>query len=341
VARNAALIPFAVAALIAAGHAAAASNLTFGAAPVTTKQLGPRSYFSFTLEPGGTAQDAIEIANTSKASVELKLGSSTGTTASGSGDAYVGAFTPCRSAACWIHGLPSRITLAPGARRTLAFTVIVPASAPRRQYLAGITVEPAKRPKPTSLGNHGGVGARAVIIRQVNIGVALTVGSLASLPRRLEVTNVAPKAIGTTTKLLIAERNTGGTFLHAKGSATCVRGSFRRVYPVTSDTVLPGDSTTLAVNAEGLVTGAAVQCTVRLDYGGGSASPAATWTGSVKLPKVKPAHVVQTGPHTFSEVPKAGVPRWAIALIAAGAAIVLTLLVVIVVLLRRRPPATA
>jgi hypothetical protein len=46
---------------------------------------------------------------------------------------------------------------------------------------------------------------------------------------------------------------------------------------------------------------------------------------------------VQTGPHTFTEVPKQGVPRWAIALIAAGAVIVLALLVVIVVLLRRRP----
>lgn len=340
-ARSTLITTLAIAAVAVTAHGAlAASGPTFGAAPVTTKKLGARSYFDLSLDPGGSTRDAILISNTSKVRQTLKIGLSTGTTAQGSGYAYVGAFGPCQDAACWIHGLPSTVTLGPGGRRTLQFTVAVPPSAPRRQYLAGITVEPAKRPRPTTLGSQGGVGARAVIIHQVNIGVAVTVGSLSSLTSRLEVTGVSPLAVGSTPKLLVKERNAGQTFLSAKGTATCVKGSFKRIYPVTSDTVLPGTGTVLSVNAAGLVAGASVHCTVTLDYGHGSASPA-SWSGDVELPLVKTPKVVQTGPHAFSDVPKAGVPRWAMALIAAGGAIVLALIVVIVILLRRRPTAAA
>jgi hypothetical protein len=63
------------------------------------------------------------------------------------------------------------------------------------------------------------------------------------------------------------------------------------------------------------------------------------WHGTVTVPATKPPTVIRTGPHSFSQVPKSHIPRWAIALIAAGGAIVLALLVVIVLLLRRRPPA--
>ena len=334
------VIALVVAGIVTAQAAAAGTRPNFGAAPVTTKKLGARSYFSFDLQPGASAQDSIVVSNASQQRQTLKLGTSIGTTAQGSGDAYVGAFQPCRGAACWIYGLPATVTLAPDTQRTIPFTVVVPATAPRRQYLAGITVEPAKRPGPTSLGSHGGVGAQAVIIHQVNIGVALTVGSTASLVRRLEVTNVRATAIGGTGKLLIRERNTGEAFLHATGSAECIGGAFHRVYPVTSDTVLPGDSTVLAVNAAGLAPGKSLRCTVQLDYGGGSAAPAA-WRGAVRLAADRPAKVVQTGPHSYAQVPKAGIPKWAIALIAAGSLVVLALLVVIVVLIRRRPsPAT-
>ena len=67
----------------------------------------------------------------------------------------------------------------------------------------------------------------------------------------------------------------------------------------------------------------------------------ASWHGSVAIPENGPPKVIQTGPHRFSTLPKSGVPRWAMALIAAGGAIVLALIVVIVILLRRRPTAAA
>jgi hypothetical protein len=92
----------------------------------------------------------------------------------------------------------------------------------------------------------------------------------------------------------------------------------------------------LTVGAPDLTRGATYRCTVELSYGAGTA---ASWHGIVHVPNVAPPHVVQTGPHSYAVVPKSHIPRWAIALIAAGGAIVLALLVVIVLLLRRRPPA--
>lgn len=176
------------------------------------------------------------------------------------------------------------------------------------------------------------------MIHQVNVGVALTVGPLSSMKSRLEIVRVAPVGIGGSARLLVSERNVGDTFLKATGQAICLAGKVRHAYPLSSDTVLPGNTTTLAVNTPGLPSGADIHCRVVLNYvGADGATAPASWRGIVKIPKLVKPHVVQTGPGSYAAVPKAHVPRWAIAVIAAGGTIVLALLVVIVLLLRRAP----
>ena len=69
------------------------------------------------------------------------------------------------------------MTLAPGTRESIPFTVRVPAGTPRRQYLAGITAQLAAKPKATKVGQHGKATAKAIIVEQVTVGVAVTVGN--------------------------------------------------------------------------------------------------------------------------------------------------------------------
>lgn len=340
--------------LIAAAFAAAALTpipsmaagvggaFSFGAVPVSAKGGVQRSYFTFAVEAGGTSQDRIIVSNASAKPVTLRLSVSAGTTAEGSGGAFITDLPHCRGAACWIHGLPSRIILRAHRQRVIPFTVRIPAGARNRQYLAGITVQPAALPAPTTIRSRNGVGAKAIVIHQVNVGVALTVGPLSSMTSKLEIVRVVPVGIGGSARLLVSERNVGDTFLKATGQAICLAGKVRHAYPLSSDTVLPGNTTTLAVNTPGLPSGADIHCRVVLNYvGADGATAPASWRGIVKIPKLVKPHVVQTGPGSYAAVPKAHVPRWAIALIAAGGAIVLALVVVIVLLLRRRPPATA
>jgi hypothetical protein len=334
-------------ALLAAGVAQSIdiNAFGFGATPTLEKDGTQRSYFTFDLQPGASARDTIIVSNSSSSPETLSLSVSSGTTAQGSGGAFDTSSSTCRGSACWVHGLPKSVTVPARKAKALPFSVDVPAGTPLRQYLAGITVQPSKRPEATSIrSGRNGVGAHAVIIHQVNIGVAFTVGKLSELRSSLSIVKVLPAGTADFSRLLVYERNTGETFLKATGTALCLAGAKRFAYPMSSDTILPGDMTTLAVNTPGLPKGANLACTVTLSYvnGAGTIGPsAAAWHGRVKVPSTSSPKVIRTGPGSYAEVPKASIPRWAIALIAVGGVIVLGLIVVIVVLLRRRPPATS
>jgi hypothetical protein len=326
-----------------AANAAGIGTFTFGAVPVSTAKSPSRAFFTFALQPNGSGRDRIVVSNSSSKPLTLALSVSLGTTAQGSGGAFITGRKRCSGAACWIHGLPDKVELGPHKQRVVPFTVRVPAGTLPRQYLAGITVQPTDIPEPTKVGGGRGLGANAIVIHQVNIGVAFTIGALTSMTTRLKIVKVAPVGVGSVARLLIDERNVGDTFLKATGEAICLAGKIRHAYPVSSDTVLPGNATTLAVNTPGLPSGANLKCHVRLNYfsANGSVSTPASWHGTVKIPRLVKPHVVQTGPGSYAEVPKARIPRWAIASMIGGGLIVLALVVVIVLLLRRRPPAAA
>jgi hypothetical protein len=345
VARSLALIL--VAAAVASGFSSSAAardlgsvKFSFGAAPVSVRKGSPRSYFSLTVPPAAFVRDAVTISNGSATPQELAVSPSLGKTASISGYSYVDAFARCRGAACWIHGLPKSVIVPAKAAIVLHFTVSVPPGTPKRQYLAGISVQPAKLPQPVIVGRSAGIGAKAAVVTRVNVGVAITVGAVADLRTRLSVVGVRAVYSLTTPTLLIHERNLGETFVAARGKAICLDGSATHVYPVVSSLVLPAESAVLPVTALGLQPSASLHCSVSLSYRRGMAP--SSWRGTVKLPSKRPGKLIQTGPHTFSQVPKPRVPRWAIGAIAGGAFLVVVLLVMVVVLLvRRRPTPTA
>jgi Bacterial protein of unknown function (DUF916) len=305
----------------------------FGANPVPLPDGQQRSFFDLTIGPGQSTTDQIVVTNQDTSSQTLKLSPSTGATAPNSGDAYVKAFEPCAGTGCWVSGIPSTVTLAAGGSQTIPFTVTVPGGTATQQYLAGITIQPNTSPTPQKVGSSGSASAQAIIVHQINIGVAITVGALSSMTTSVAIPGVAVTVVGSTPRLNIQEKNTGQRFFSGNGNATCTVNGSQLNLPFTSDTVLPGDTATLAVNAPGLPLGSAANCSVSIGSGIGQS---ATWSGTVAVPGVTSTSIVRTGPNSYTVVSTAGTPTWAIVAMTIGAMLVVLLAIVLIVLLRRR-----
>jgi hypothetical protein len=231
-----------------------------------------------------------------------------------------------------VTGLPSTITLEPGARKTLRFTIGIPEATPLQQYLAGITAQPVTPPPAVSVGSNGQATAKAVIINQITVGVAVTVGSFSQLRTRLDIPNVTTGTAGRTPRIDVHLRNNGQTFTKATGVVSCTVGRKRLSYPVAVDTILPGDPAVVSVHAPRLPAGQPLPCTVQLRYSNGLTN---AWSDTITIPTSPHSIIVQTGPGTYSTLPTGGIPAWAIALIVIGALTLAALITVTALVLRR------
>jgi hypothetical protein len=298
----------------------------FGLTPSPTTVGKPRPYFELTVPPGQSAWDTAIISNEGTMTERLKVSTSPGVTAANSGSAFTGFSGRCAGVGCWVTGLPSSVTLPPGARETLAFRVAVPAGTPPAQYLAGITAQPAIRPRAVPVGSNGAASAKAVIVDQVTVGVAITVGSFSQLRTTFVVSAVTAGSVGSTPRMYIHVHNSGQTFVRATGAVSCRVGGWRRSFRVVMETVLPGDGAVLPINAPGLG-GGSVPCTVRLHDGTGRA---VVWSGIVNVPTAKSTVTIRTGNGVYSALPDDPVPPWAIAVMVIGALGLVTLLTLLV-----------
>jgi hypothetical protein len=305
----------------------------FGLAPAPGPQGQLTPYFQLAVAPGHAATATVVVANLAKQAQTLALSRAIGVTAGNGGSAYLPPSGRCSGPACWVTGLPSRITLPAGYREMVAFTVRVPRRTPPGQYLTGIDAAPAARPTPVKLSSNGSSSSQAVILHVVTVGVAITVGDPSSLVSRLSIRGVQGVTEGPTARLNISLYNTGQTFAKSTGQASCRAGGRRSSYPVYADIVLPGDHALIAVNAPGLPEGASVPCAIRVRYGKGQV---VSWTGLVAIPGSLRGRVVQTGKGAYTLIPpQNGIPRWGIALIIIG---LLLLAAVSVLLYRQRRP---
>ena len=288
---------------------------SFGLNPAPLPDGRAVSYFNLAADRGQSATATVILSDLGHRTERLKLSRSLGVTAANGGIGYSGASGPCSGPSCWLAGVGRTMTLAPGTREKIQFTVRVPAGTPHRQYLAGITAELAAKPKATKVGQHGKATAKAIIIKQVTVGVAVTVGNLSQMRNRLEIPGVSGQAIGTMPRLNVALRDTGQTFSGGTGTASCTAAGKRHSFRVVTNTILPGDQAQIAVNARSLQEGTTVPCVVRIHYGKGQT---VRWSGMVSLPKAPAARIVHTGPGAYSVIPENGIPGWAIALIVVG-----------------------
>jgi hypothetical protein len=305
-------------------------SFSLSPAPASDGQAGP--YFTMTVAAGDSALATVIVSNLGHQAEKLKLGLSAGITAANGGSAFSPTFRSCTGPGCWVTGLPGTVTLAAGTDERLRFTVHVPPGTAPGQYLAGLSAEPAVRPQPVQVGSDGKSQAQAVIIEQVTVGVAVTVGSLPQLITRLQIPGVSAIAEGKTARLNISLSNTGQTFAHGTGKASCTVAGKRHSYAVFASTVLPGDHALIAVNVPGIPEGPSVPCTVRLDYGN---RLTASWSGSVAVPVPPATRIIHTGPGAYAVIPSSGVPDWAIAVIVLGV-LVLAAASALLLQLRRR-----
>jgi WxL Interacting Protein, peptidoglycan binding domain len=319
----------------ASAHAGGAQGTNrFGLTP--SSEGRPRPYFNLIVSPGHLVHDTAIIANQESRTQRLKISISRGVTATNSGSAYQNTTGTCTGASCWVTGLPPTVTLPPRARKVLTFDVAVPANTTPAQYLTGITAEPADRPSPVKVGSNGQASAKAIIVGQITVGVAVTVGSLSHMKTALTVSPVSAGWIGRTPRLSIPVNNPGQTFARAKGTITCSRGGTHHTYGVIMQTVLPGGSAALPINAPGLDSGSA-QCTVHLHDGTGHAI---VWSGIVNLPSRTQTKIIHTGDGAYTALPDNTVPPWAIALMAIGTLILAALLALLTLRHRQRRPST-
>jgi hypothetical protein len=319
-----------VAAALPAAAAHAGGNGQFGLTPVPDSAGRAAPYFMLTMAAGESVTYIALVSNEGLVAEKLKLSRATGVTAGNGGSAFSEEFQGCSGPGCWVSGLAGEVTLPADAAEKLPFVVRVPAGTPPGQYLAGLTVEAAVPPPSVQVGSNGKATARAVIIERVTVGVAVTVGVLSQLTTRMRIPGVSGQAIGPTARLNIGLANTGQTFAHGTGKASCTAAGRSRSFTVYASTVLPHDQAVIAVNAPGLPEGVAMPCAVWLGYGNGLI---ARWAGLVTVPAPPRTRIIHTGPGAYSVVPDAGIPVWAIALLVIG---VLLLAAMAVVLLRQR-----
>ena len=303
---------------IAIGTAAAIGTggaQPFGLNPASLPDGRSESYFNLTAGAGQRATATVILSNLGHKSEKLRLSQSLGVTAANGGIAYTGAARPCSGPACWLAGVARTVTLSAGVRDKIAFTVQVPAGTARRQYLAGITAELAAKPTATKVGQRGKATAKAVIVEQVTVGVAVTVGNVSEMRNRLEIAGVSGQAIGNTPRLNLALRDTGQTFSGGTGRVSCTSAAKTHSFRVATNTILPGDQAQIAVNATSLQEGTTVPCVVQIHYGHGQT---VRWSGMVALPQTNIARIVHAGPGAYAVIPRPGIPGWVIALIVVG-----------------------
>jgi hypothetical protein len=325
----------AAAAVTGGGGAVAA----FGITPMPGPDGFAAPYFIMSVGAGRSASATALISNWGTSAETLKVSRSTGTTAANGGSSFVQAFEDCTGAGCWITGLPAVVTLPAGAAEELGFWVQVPGDTPDGQYLAGITVESAADARPEVISAGAGTTARAIVIEQVTVGVAVDVGPRSLMRTRFLIHGVTGEDIGPTARLNIQLANTGQTFARGTGQAFCSSGGRQYSFRVYAGTVLPHEEAVIAVNAPGLPEGAAASCSVRIGYGHGLA---ASWAGPVAVPAAPHVRVIHPqGGGSYAVIPADSPPAWAIALFVLGALILAVLTVLLLRTFRRRRPAKA
>jgi hypothetical protein len=322
----------AIAGSVPATAAGVPTTWPFGLRPTPGPSGQPRPYINLTMAPGGSATDAVIVSNESSRTERLLVMVSRGVTAANSGSAFEDITGACAGASCWLAPRRVRVTLAAGAQRILRLSVAVPRRTRPGQYLAGITATPAARPPAVRIGS-AGHSARAIIIDEVTVGVAITVGRLSRLRRGLAISAATAQWIGATPRLQIPVRNVGRTFLRATGHVSCRPDRRLRPYRVIMETVLPGGHAVLQVNAPGLRSGPAL-CTVRMSEAG---HRTALWTGVVNVPTRFATRTYHLARGVYVSLPEPVVPSWAIALMVIGSLLVLGVFALIV---RRRPAAS-
>jgi hypothetical protein len=302
--------------------AAAPTQEAFTVGPAPAADGQPRGYFQLSAVAGGSLQDVVAFGNTGAVTERLRVGVTDGTTATDSGSAYGPLTSNCAGTACWVTGIPPTITLAPHTQEEVKFQVNVPGGTRPAQYLAGIsaTRDAASPPVPTA----SGARTQVTIVPRVVIGVAVTVGGLATLTSQAEITGATAGWVDGIVRLTVAVHNSGQRFTKGTGVISCGMDGATHSFGLSMDTVLPGQGAGLPINATSLRQGT-WQCSGRLKAADGGTT---SWTGTVVVPSTVPAATKRIASNDYVVPASPGIPLWAVGLMIIGGLILISIWVV-------------
>lgn len=217
---------------------------SFGIRPTQTSSDDPSdgAYFTYELEAGDSRTDEAFVINNAADPITLTLFSADGATAINGGTAFAAADEERNGVRAWLSLDTAELPLSPGESTTVPFTVHVPPDAEPGDHVAGLVLE-----APPKVGESGGFGA-AVIER---VGVAVVVHVPGPAEKSLTLGEVCLNQETGSNYFQIPATNDGNLLTRATGTMRLglPDGSDVFTRDVVLDTVLPGDTTALRVDA--------------------------------------------------------------------------------------------
>jgi len=216
------------------GLAGAQEEPRFLVAPGRGAQTAPGGgYFLLDAQPGHTVEQSIGVRNDSESPIDLRLVPVDATTGPLGGVSYGLEQEDRRAVGTWIQLERDKVTLDPGASKTIPFSISIPAGAAPGEHVGGISVfVPAEEEGlgPTETG-------AAVVVRSRRI-VAVQVQLPGGDPAHIDIQGVeaAARPDGLYLEVLVA--NDGGDLTKGTGLIELPDEGFSRELSI--DTFLPG-----------------------------------------------------------------------------------------------------
>lgn len=229
-----------------------------------------RSCLIYNAKPGEVIHDEVVIQNEGDAAGTARLYAIDATTGQTSGAVYLEGDAPREAVGNWIQLPQAEISLQPGEKRVIPFTVTIPASVAAGQNLGGLVAENTQLKQPEN--------QQAL---QVNIRPRTVIAVQVDLPgphvARMTVTGVTTGGARSRQTLLVGLRNDGTVFLKPEGPLTVYDSAGQQVQrlPMKLDTFLPRTEIQYPVFVEDQALGPGqYRATVQLSYGQGQVTTA-------------------------------------------------------------------
>lgn len=334
--RLAVLVALACLALPAVAQAAAPHAAVFGLRAVGNAKLG---YFVYSIAPGAARTGSVIVSNVGNAPGTVRLYTADGTTGPTSGTVYKTDVRPTQTGS-WVQLSSTSLSLAPGAHRTVSFTVRVPSGQKPGQWVGGIVAETSQKVARQKPGQKARVQIKirdlTIIAVQVNVPGAAKVA--------FAIGGVTTGGARGFQKLFVHLASNGNTLVKPHGSVTVFDKSGKTVesLPFTLDTFLPQTAIDYPLLLKKALGPGSYQALIRLVTPAAAGVPSKT-TVSRQSFTVSNSDVKQVfSSSSPTQAPPGGVvasssnsvPTWAYAVVAA--VVVVLLLVALWFLLRRR-----
>jgi hypothetical protein len=195
--------------------------------------------------------------------------------------------------------------------RTTALVTQGPRCGPSsHQYLLGVGVR--SRPSaPSAVGGRGDASAVLRVVQEVNVGVAVTIGTAAQLRPALVVTGVAERPGSGAVVASVGLADTGDTFVHSAGTLAVSTSTGPVTVRLAPGTILPGDHGAVDVGLGRLAAGS-YPVAVALHYGdaSGPLDRRAAWRGELVVGRSTNSFGVRSPAPSVLRTAVGRVPVW-------------------------------